>query len=279
MLGGFLRSARRQYATDGRSVRRSSCPSLTAAFAVVILSACGSTSTAPTASASPSRNAPTTPAALPTDCTDTSPCRLAAGTYTAGPSSVLPGISITVPSGWTSSANDTGALHLIPPGYPKDALFILEDMTPVKSSGAGHGTTALTAVGSTPHALIAWLTSNPDVLIVAPPTPSTFGATIKATGVTVGVAQSVQYGDPACPANPRCADLFTRPFVWAKSEYLGLAGDEVMRLYVAPVTVDGAPHELLVVLDATSSADLGSLIATAQPVLDSLHLPAGVIAG
>jgi hypothetical protein len=71
-----------------------------------------------------------------------------------------------VPSGWSCTENDGGELSLAPPRRPNERLFIWLDLVAVKSSGKGHGT-ILRGTGRTPAKLIAWLTHNPDFVIVS----------------------------------------------------------------------------------------------------------------
>lgn len=123
------------------------------------------------------------------------------------------------------------------------------------------------------------MTTNPDLTIVEKPAPATIGDGIKATALVVGVSPSAKYGDPACQANPRCADLLTNVALWGKGEYFGIAGDEQLRLYLAAITVAGQPRTLFVALDAVGGpTDLVALTAQTAPILSSLHLPAGAAA-
>jgi hypothetical protein len=257
-----------------------------ALMCTVTVCACGGGSTTPSPpNATSGSNAPSTTApspTLPTGC-DANPCTLRAGTYVLGDTSVIPGLTLSVPAGgWQTSAggNDQGAFDLIPPGHPNDRLFIWDDLVAVKSTGAGHGTTQLTNVGRTPDALVSWMGSNPDLLVLAQPAPATIGAGIKSTTLDVGVSPAAQYGDPSCPSNPRCADLFTNPALWGKNEFFGVAGNEQVRLYLAAIKVAGQPQTVFVTLDAPGgAADLGALSTAAAPILDSIRLPEGALAG
>ena len=109
------------------------------------------------------------PPALPSSCSDNSPCRLAAGTYRMGFSTVIEGLRLTLPRGWSTTENSGGELKLVPPGLPNEWLFIWLDLVAVKSTGKGVGT-ILPGVGRTPDKLIGWLTHNPD-FAVFPPQP------------------------------------------------------------------------------------------------------------
>jgi hypothetical protein len=166
----------------------------------------------------------------------------------------------------------------VPPGQPNDGLKFWLDMVAVKSSGAGHGTTILTNMGRTPSALTAWLTHNPDFLIVSKPAPATIGRGIKMTSLVVGVSRSANYGGPSCPANPRCADLFTNNY-WGSSNSYGIGGDGEVRLYLATIQISGSPRTFLVALDAVNHADLLRLEKAANPIVNSVRLPTGTTSG
>ena len=209
-------------------------------------------------------------------CSETSPCRFHAGTYRLGTATVLRGLQLTLPtSGWSSTENDGGELSLTPPGHPDERLFIWMDLAAVKSSGKGHGT-VLRGVGRTPAKLIAWLVRNPDFQIVSRPAPSTLARGLRMTTLALGVSASAKYGEPDCPPNPRCADLFKDPKYWGESDFYGIGYPEQVRLYVGTIRVDGAPHTLFVALDAEDHSQLVRLTAAAKSIIASLRLPAGV---
>ncbi len=181
----------------------------------LVLAACqgggaGPASPAASQSGSPAHTARPAIRTLAAGCSDSSPCQLTAGAYRLGAGTLLPGLGVTVPAGCSSTESTPGELKLVSPGQPDHALRFWLDMSAVKSSGTGHGTTVLTDVGRTPSAVIAWLSHDPDFRIVSRPASATVGQDIKMTSLVVGVSHSANYGDPAdCPASPRCADLFT----------------------------------------------------------------------
>jgi len=236
----------------------------------------GPASTAASRAGSPAQMAQPAAPTLAAACSG-SPCPITAGTYRLGPGTVLPGLEVTVPAGWLSTENTPGELTLVPPGQPDNALKLWLDMVAVKSSGTGHGTTILKNVGTTPKALISWLTHDPDFLIVSKPAQATIGG-ITMTSLVVGVSRSANYGDPGCPANPRCADLFTNSY-WGSSNFYGIGGDEEVRLYLATIQIAGRPHTFFVALDAGDHAGLARLAQAAGPVIQSMRLPSGATGG
>jgi hypothetical protein len=205
------------------------------------------------------------------------PCHFPTGIYKlveAGLANqgVVPGLELTLPAGWSSTENNAGELNLIPPAQPDGRLFFWLDMVALKSSGPEHGTTILYDVGKTPDALVSWLTSNPDFRTIAKPMPATIGEGITMTTLVVGVSRSARYGDPECPANPRCADFFTRTGYWGTNSY-GIGGEEEVRLYLGTIRLGGETHTFLVGLDAVSHAGLRRLEDATKSILDSVRLP------
>src|SRR5438128_1660365 len=74
------------------------------------------------------------PQDLPSGCKDPVPCNFEAGTYVLGHNAVVPGLQLTLPSGWSSTENDHGELNLNPPGLPDNKLFVWVDLVAVKST-------------------------------------------------------------------------------------------------------------------------------------------------
>jgi hypothetical protein len=248
---------------------------------VFVLGACqgggaGSASPATTRSGSPAQAAVRI---LATGCTHASPCQdLTAGAYRLGPRTLLPGLELAMPAGWSSTGTGPTELNLVPPGgQPDDALKFWLDMLAIKSTGPDYGT-ILTNVGTTPDALRAWLTSNPDFLLVSRPAPAIIGQDIKMTSLVVGVSRSAKSVDPGCPAGPRCADMFTSRH-WDHPGGYGIGGDEEVRLYLGTIQVSGSPHTFLVALDAADHADLLRLENAAKPIIGSLRLLSGAASG
>jgi hypothetical protein len=200
-------------------------------------------------------------------CSNSNVCHFAAGPYRLGPGTVLPGLRLTLQKGWSSQENWSGSLRL--QRNNQNGIGIWLDMVAVKSSGPGHGQNVLSNVGKSPADLVRWLTHNPDFEIVSPPTAVRV-AGVPATALTVGVSTSANYGDKGCPANPRCADLFTGPG-W--SDFYGIGGSEQVRLYLAAIKTNDIHHTLMLALDSPNHPQLAHLQAAAAPVIASLRLP------
>src|SRR5919202_1821479 len=137
-------------------------------------------------------------------------CGFDAGTYSLGSNSVLPGMKLTLPTGWSATENDAGELALVPPGQPDDKLFVWTDLVAVKSTGPGHGTTVLTNVKPTPEGLISWLTSNPDFTILAKPAATTFAGRETCSSVE----DALLTARPACGRSSSCAASMPRSRAW-----------------------------------------------------------------
>jgi len=215
---------------------------------------------------------------LPGNCSDTAPCHFRKGTYRLGSKADLPGLRLTLPRGWSSNENWQGGLNLTPPGHPDDTLFVWTDMLAVKSTGPGHGTTVLTNVGTTPTALLAWLTSNPDFMVVTQPRATKIARRIPATTLTMGVSASASYGDPGCPSNPRCADFFTSP-LWTQPGFYSIGYPEEVQLSLAAIKRGTHEHTLFVGLDATNDSDMAALRTATHSVIASFRLPKTVTPG
>jgi hypothetical protein len=185
---------------------------------------------------------------------------------------VLPGLGVTAPSGWSTTENTPSELNLVPPRPPNVALKFWLDMVTVKSSGPGRGTTVLKNVGGTSDALIAWLTHDHDFFIVSKPARVVFGRGITMIAFTVGVSCCANYGDPGCPANPRCADLFTSSYWGSRASY-GIGGNGEVCLYLGTIEISGKHHTFLVAVDAGNRADLLRLENAATSILKSVRLP------
>src|SRR5262245_7900315 len=186
-------------------------------------------------SGDPSHGVPTLPGVF--QCSDDNPCQYDAGTYLLSLGEVLPGLQLTLPADWSSTENWVGELKLVAPGHADDLLRFWVDMVAVKSSGDGHGT-VLNDVGTSPRDLTRWLTTNPDFHIVTGPRATTIGDRIPVLTLSLNVSKTADYGDPGCPPNPRCADLFTRPDLWGPNVY-GIGGDEEIRLYIGTIRISG----------------------------------------
>lgn len=255
----------------------------------LVLSACGGTS-------GPSSDSPSVAAATPipigTDlddcstgspchCTHESPCEFAGGTYaTFGQWAFLPGLTMAIPGGWSSTEQDAGEFNLLHTDYGQGGLFFWRDMIPVDMEG-NH----LVDVPSTPEGLTGWFTANPN-LTVTEPESVTLGHGVEATTFTFATAH---YGavnpnqGPDCPNYPAgaavCFPLMTDPVHWGGN--WDIASAHATRLYLASIGPATSPHLLLVAVLGTIEApstesdrfvELERIEAAVQPILDSLDV-------
>ena len=169
------------------------------------------TATTSTTTSSPSA-APSGPAELPV--LHEGPARaISPGTYvTTKPDGFLPGLTLTIPAGWSATEADSGEIALHPDNRPDDAILLWKDMVVVvtnnRSDKVGQ---PLKGVGSTADALVKWLTTTSDFAILAKPKTVTFGDGVKGKQLTLTTSN---IGD--CPDNPHCARF-------SKTQTIGVA--------------------------------------------------------
>jgi hypothetical protein len=149
------------------------------------------------------------------------------------------------------------------------------DLVAVKSTGTGHGT-PLPSIGTTPTALLSWLITNPDFMVVSAPRATKIAGRIPATTLTMRISPSANYGDSGCPSNPRCADFFTKP-VWWGSNACGIPRS--YRFSLAAIKRGGQEHTLFVALDAMNDSDMAVLGTATHSVMASFWIPKTVTPG
>jgi hypothetical protein len=261
---------------------------LTLALVVGVLAGCGASagSTAPTAAA-PSIQPTATIAPAPSVGTpgpsdtptlavlhDGAYRPIAPGTYITGQAGFLPGLGITIPAGWVASETDSGEISLAPADRPNDKLLLWKDLAAVVTNNRdGNVGSVLPNVGRTADALIAWVTSTTDFKILSAPATRTIGDSITGTEMTVGVSTTADFGDSDCPDNPRCAAFFKDPIHWG-DEFYAIGGDEIARIFIATAHFPEGDHTLFVTLDVVNSAELAEFAPIAEPIIQSLRLPA-----
>ncbi len=90
--------------------------------------------------------------------------------------------------------------------------------------------------------------------------------------LAVGVSETADFGDADCPANRRCADIFTDPAHWGTNMY-GIAGDESLRLFMTTLHYPAGDHLFAVGWQGRTPADLRAFADLTQPILDSIRVP------
>jgi hypothetical protein len=216
----------------------------------------------------------------PCHCAPDSPCQFAEGTYaTFGRWAFLPGLTMAIPGGWTSTEQDAGEFNLLHTSYP-GGLYFWRDMVPVDPEGH-----LIAGIPSTPEALTDWMTSNPD-LIVTEPAAVTIGHGVQATTFTFVTAPGARNMDPEnCPPFPpgaaaTCFAVFTDPAHWGTGSWW-VASAHATRLYLASIGPAANPHLLVVAVQGTVEppstetdhfVELERIEAGVQPILDSLDV-------
>jgi len=118
-----------------------------------------------------------------------------------------------------------------------------------------------------------WLTSTSDFAILAKPKSVTVGEGIKGRRLTLTTSAKANFGWDDCPDNPHCAAIVTDPSHWIRNFY-AIGGAEVSRIFVTTLHYPEGDHTFFVTLDAVSAGDLAAFADEAQPIIDSLRLPA-----
>jgi hypothetical protein len=289
-----------------------------AAAALLALAACDSTaSAAPTSDLAASSDAPRPSAAVVAPRSTPGPVRppgvppnaqpllfgcaagvarctdIASGTYyTAGEWALLPGLAFTLPSGWSSLANEAGELELHRTGDDHNEIMVWRDVVPWQDGRA------LLAAPTDPESWIGHLGGNP-CLHVSEPERAVLGEWIDLRGgglvdlpaiaMSVPVAAKADWEMAACPDAGGIV-ILSDPMHWDHGFEIG--GDvmnepscpcrSVQRLYFASIGYASHKHLLVVTLQSYGpigdvDAAMASLQADAQPILDSLVAPAIVV--
>jgi hypothetical protein len=134
---------------------------------------------------------------------------------------------ISLQGTWTSEEDSTGEFNASPTATPKNAVFVWEDVYPVRGGSPVNG------VPPTASGLLHWLQSA-RALKTAAPRQGRIG-TLPATVVDVSVNKRTKNEDPNCPDRP-CVLFLSFP-QW--TEDWGIAGSQVQRFYLADVTYGG----------------------------------------
>ena len=303
----------------GRSIARSTFV-FSIAIAVAVLGCQSASTAAPTGTSSITAAAPTPaavastpshvamesrPPGVPADakafhygCTPgASMCtNMAAGAYyTEGRYAFLPGLTFTLPTGWSSLGNEAGELELYPDaGGGGSEILIWRDLVPWIDGRA------VVDAATDPRSWVERLASDPR-LVVSSPKQVVLGQWLDArssTGtqtdlgalaVTVGISKRAANEMQDCPGTA-CIQIFTDATHW--EEPFDIGRDQMdgsgcpctvaIRLYLASIGDPSNPHLFVVALQTygpndTREASLAELEAAAQPVLDSLVIPAVIV--
>jgi hypothetical protein len=200
-------------------------------------------------------------------------CDAPSGTFVTDAGGFFPGLRITTPAGWFFSEQDSGELTLHPSDDPEKTVALFKDVRVVTTTREmGPYNEVVKEVGVTAEAFVNWFTKNEAFTVVDEPAAATIAGT-SGTVLTLAVSEAAKYGDPECPSNPRCADLFTDPAHWGDLNF-GLGGPNPTRLYVANVSYPGGDHLFAIAWDAGPASGLDAWVARTMPIVDSIQLPA-----
>ena len=182
----------------------------------------------------------------------------------------IPGLSITVPAGWSSPEANAGELKLRPADQPDDAVFLWKDVVAIDSRAANPK--VLAGVAGTPEGLTKSFRTNPD-FIVSTPTSTTIAGDVPALTYTLGVSASAAYASRGCPSYPTCANILKDPVHWT-TDFYAIGAPEIIRLYLATIGSVDDRHTFVISLDAMDPAELKRLTLAAAPIIASITLPA-----
>jgi hypothetical protein len=183
-------------------------------------------------------------------------------------------MTLTIPDGWSATETDSGEISLHPADRPDDALLLWKDLVATVTNNQTNAVgTPLAGVDSTADALVKWLTSTPDVAILAKPKIVTIGDGVMGTQLTLTTSRTANFADEECPDNPHCVAILKDPGHWY-DEFYAIGGAGVSRIFVSTLHYPDGDHTFFVTLDAVNIKDLAAFADEAQPIIDSLRLPA-----
>lgn len=110
-----------------------------------------------------------------------------------------------------------------------------------------------------------------DFTVIEQPTAASI-AGVTGTTFALEVSETAAFGDPVCPKNPRCGDIFTDPAHWGPNVF-SIGGDEAARMYLASIPYAGVDHLLAISWVVASAADLPAFVEQTQSIVDSIKLP------
>ncbi len=200
-------------------------------------------------------------------------CDAEPGAFVTDIEGFFPGLQITIPTGWFFTEQDSGELSLHPVDDPDKTVALFKDVRVIATTrDAGPRNMIVESVARTPEAFVEWFTNNEAFTVVETPRAATIAGT---TGTVFGIAvsEAANYGDPECPSNPRCADLFTDPAHWGPN-FFSIGGPTPIRLYVATVHYTDGDHLFAMSWDAGPASELGAFVERTMPILDSVRPPA-----
>jgi hypothetical protein len=209
------------------------------------------------------------------------PCQFTAGTYqTYGRWAFLPGLTMDIPDGWTSTEQDAGEFNLQNSDFPDGSgLFFWRDVIPVEPDGSHVMTVPSTVAGIT-----GWLRADAQ-LVVTDPKEKVIGKGLATTTFVVEVAKGALNKHPHCAEiapKQTCFPILTDPAHWGDGAW-SVWSTESSRYYLATIGPVSNRHLLVVALvaDAAHPGPHDGADAAAQrlrfekavaPILDSLDV-------
>ncbi len=218
-----------------------------------------------------------------------------AGTYeTSGRWAFLPGLTVTLPQGWSSGEQDAGEfmVHQASDVDQANAIFFWRDLIPWVDG------VPRADLGTSADEFADYLLGDSRLTVVEGPSrtfgvrgpdSASFADTVQARSLSVMVSDAAQT-DPdlasLCPDEAQaCVNLFIDPEHWGAPANLGrnieapAAGcpcSQVWRLYVASIGRDLHPHMFVVAVETVGPGALQALSdweAQVEPIINSVLVP------
>jgi hypothetical protein len=165
--------------------------------------------------------------------------------------------------GWSVTEDSPGHLAAAEDEDPEYRVMFSLDPYPMKRGRRVRG------VSATADSLFGWLSANPDIR-VSPKPEASIGGDLPATVADVSISGKAVSDDPTCPDDV-CVNFLAFP---PSGEGYGLAGDDVIRLYLADIHYNGRKHVLAVTMEGRDRRDLNAFVGPAKRVVATAELPA-----
>jgi hypothetical protein len=222
---------------------------------------------------------------------------LPAGTYeTSGRFAFLPGLTVTLPAGWSSAEQDAGEfmVHQAADVDQARAIFFWSDLVPWVDGAARLD------LGTSASEFAEYLLGDARLTVVEGPSRNfnvrgldslAVVGTVLARSLRVIVSASAQPDADLsdCPHEAACVNVFIDPDHWGRPANLnrgidapvaGCPCSQAWRLYIASVGGELDPHMFVVAVEAVGPDPLAALSdweAVVEPIIASVLIPAVVI--
>ncbi len=163
---------------------------------------------------------------------------------------------------WIVSADSPAHFAAAEEDDPEYRVLFSLDAYPVENGQRVKG------VPVTAEGLLNWLEAN-DSLHVASEPDGSIGGRVPAKVADISISSEAVNDDPGCPA-----EVCVNPIAFPPSdEVYGLAGDDVIRLYLSDIEYGGNKHLLVVAIEGRDRRDLDAFVPPAEELIASIDAP------